>query len=81
MVNNVICRNCFLYKLNIELSEIVNVKDTISVIIKYVAEPYLWDEKGLPVPKERGLYFIDPLDKNPYKYTQLWTQGEMKIKI
>jgi aminopeptidase N len=64
------------YKLNIELSEIVNVKDTISVTIKYVAEPYLWDEKGLPVPKERGVYFIDPLDKNPYKYTQLWTQGE-----
>jgi aminopeptidase N len=64
------------YKLDISFSETINVRDTILVTIKYVAEPYLWNEKGLPVPKERGLCFIDPLDKNPYKYTQLWTQGE-----
>lgn len=64
------------YKLNIDLDERVNLNDTISLVIKYIAEPYEWENKGLPVPKERGAYFIDPLDKNPFKYTQLWTQGE-----
>ncbi|MBX7225338.1 MAG: M1 family metallopeptidase [Chitinophagales bacterium] len=64
------------YKLNIDLPTAVTVGDTLSVAIAYIAEPYKWEDKGLEVPKERGGYFIDPLDKNPYKNTQFWTQGE-----
>ena len=64
------------YKLILDLPADVTVGDTLSVTISYIAEPYKWESKGLEVPKERGGYFIDPLDKNPYKHTQFWTQGE-----
>lgn len=64
------------YLLSIYFDQTIDIKDTILVVIDYLAEPYLWSEKGLKTPKERGAYFIDPLEKNPYKYTQLWTQGE-----
>ena len=64
-------------KLTISLGKSYTPKDTLKIIIDYVAQP----EKIKPIPgeenkSEKGLYFINPLGKVKGLPTQLWTQGE-----
>ncbi len=54
----------------IELESMLTRKDTFSIIIDYVARPYLNAS-----PDNRGLYFINSDGQNPYLPKQIWTQG------
>lgn len=47
------------------------------VFIEYVAKPNeLEKEGGNAITDSRGLYFINPLEIDPHKPRQIWTQGE-----
>jgi len=47
------------------------------VFIDYTAKPNeLEKEGGNAITDSRGLYFINPLGKDPHKPRQIWTQGE-----
>jgi len=51
--------------------------DTIQLFIQYTAKPNDLPKEGSEViTEEKGLYFIDPLGNDPFKPTQIWTQGE-----
>lgn len=64
-------------KLNIDLEKNFARKDTFVVQIKYVAKPNELTVKGSDaILSDKGLYFINPLEKEPNKPRQLWTQGE-----
>ncbi|MEZ5001717.1 MAG: M1 family metallopeptidase [Chitinophagales bacterium] len=60
----------------VDLNRIYNIDEQFTLFIEYSAHPYTLEEKGIDQSYGRGLYFIDPLDKNPLKPTQLWTTGE-----
>ena len=61
----------------IHLDKTYTHADTVVVFIDYVAKPNeLETEKGSAITDAKGLYFIDPLDEDPSKPTQIWTQGE-----
>lgn len=61
----------------IKLDKTYSRKDTFNIYIEYTAKP---DERKTggseAITSDKGLYFIDPLDKDPKKPTQIWTQGE-----
>jgi aminopeptidase N len=61
-------------KLKIDLEKYYTANDQIKIVVNYVAQPYLVD--SMQVENGRGVYFIDVEDKNPYKPTHMWTQGE-----
>ena len=61
-------------KLTIDLLKYYTSNDQLTLSIDYIAMPYTQD--NVQIDKGRGLYFIDADDKNPYKSTHLWTQGE-----
>ncbi len=64
-------------QLRIYLPEVVNSKDTIEVEINYTAFPERNSGSGSEaITDNKGLYFIDPLDKIPGKPSMIWTQGE-----
>ncbi len=65
-------------KLKIELNKTYNLEEQFTLFIEYTSHPYALEEKGIDQTYGRGVYFIDPLDKNPLKPTQLWTTGETK---
>lgn len=44
--------------------------------IEYTAAPYELEQKGVIPSSGRGVYFIDPLDYNPHKPLQVWTQNQ-----
>lgn len=51
--------------------------ERFKVFIDYTAKPNELNEKGsAAISAAKGLYFIDPLDEDPEKPTQIWTQGE-----
>jgi aminopeptidase N len=64
-------------KLKIQLEKKYNYKDTLILTIQYTAKP---DEKekggSAAIKDDKGLYFINTSMKEPYKPTQIWTQGE-----
>jgi aminopeptidase N len=64
-------------KLKIRLEKKYSNKDTLLITIHYTANP---DEKekggSAAIKDDKGLYFINTNNKEPYKPTQLWTQGE-----
>ncbi|MFT4681502.1 MAG: aminopeptidase N, partial [Flavobacteriales bacterium] len=61
----------------IHLDQEYSMKDTVKIFVDYVAKPEeLKTEKGTAITDAKGLYFIDPLDEDPAKPTQIWTQGE-----
>lgn len=63
--------------IKIELDRYYTRSEQIKIFIDYVAKP---EERkttsGVAVADDKGLYFIDPLDEDPNKPRQLWTQGE-----
>ena len=64
-------------KLNIKLGNTYARGEEYTVYIKYTARPEEVKEKGsAAITSAKGLYFIDPLDTDPNKPTQIWTQGE-----
>ncbi len=64
------------WKISIELNRVYKVDEQFTIFIEYTAHPYQLEEKGINLSAGRGMYFIDPMDKNPYKDMQLWTSGE-----
>jgi aminopeptidase N len=62
--------------LDIALDREYSPDEEFTLYIEYTAEPYRLEEKGIDLSSGRGLYFIDPWDKNPFKPTQIWSQGE-----
>lgn len=51
--------------------------DTLDVRIKYTAKPNERIIQGSDAIKaDKGLYFINPLNEEPHKPQQIWTQGE-----
>ncbi|MCS7004462.1 MAG: M1 family metallopeptidase [Cytophagales bacterium] len=64
-------------KLTIQLPKTYYRTDTLQIFIEYTAKPNLLKTKGSrAITEDKGLYFINPTGKNPYKPRQLWTQGE-----
>ena len=64
-------------KLKIPLPNRAYKEDTLSLCIKYVAQPEKVSQKGSSaISMAKGLYFINADKSNPKKSRQLWTQGE-----
>ncbi len=66
-------------KMTIQLDRIYSREEQFEIFIKYTAKPNEIRDKFPEITEDNiGLFFIDPLDENPLKPTQLWTQGEME---
>ena len=64
-------------QLRIALDTTYNRKEQYEIYIQYTANPSRVKQEGsAAITDARGLYFIDPNDKDPDKPTQIWTQGE-----
>jgi len=64
-------------QLTIKLDKIYKKGEAYIVYIKYTAKPEEVIQKGsTAIQDAKGLYFIDPLEEDPEKPTQIWTQGE-----
>ncbi|MFB6258871.1 MAG: M1 family metallopeptidase [Flavobacteriales bacterium] len=64
-------------KLRIDLDSTYTRRDTFRIYIDYTAKPTELKRKGSQaISSAQGLYFIDPMDKDADKPTQIWTQGE-----
>ncbi|MEO7922572.1 MAG: M1 family aminopeptidase [Chitinophagaceae bacterium] len=66
------------WNLRIKLDRVYKASETYTIYIDYTAKPDEFEEKyskgdflGI-----KGMYFIDPLDEDKEKPTQIWTQGE-----
>lgn len=65
------------FKLEISLPDTVAGGEQIAIYIDYVSRPNELEETySEAIESDIGLYFIDPLDEDSTKPTQLWTQGE-----
>ncbi len=63
--------------IHIPLTKTYSRTDTLVLVIDYTAKPNELPKSGSDaITEEKGLYFIDPLDTDPKKPTQIWTQGE-----
>jgi aminopeptidase N len=63
--------------LKIQLEKKIPSQDSIKLSISYVASPDLKEKGGSRAIKDdKGLYFINTDNQEPYKPIQLWTQGE-----
>ncbi|MBL4652643.1 MAG: M1 family metallopeptidase [Flavobacteriales bacterium] len=61
----------------IELDKEYTRKDTFKLYIEYTAKPNELKHGGSEaITSDKGLYFIDPLNEDPEKPSQIWTQGE-----
>lgn len=64
-------------KLYVTLDKAYSRKDTFELYIQYTAKPNELNNTGSKAIKEnKGLYFINPLNKINNKPQQVWTQGE-----
>lgn len=65
-------------KLRVQLGKAYTREDTVELYIKYVAKPNeLEDVEGsAAISGDKGLYFINPQGRHPYKPRQIWTQGQ-----
>ncbi len=64
-------------ELQIELDREYTKLDTFKIYIEYTSKPNDLIVKGsAAITADKGLYFIDPLDEDPEKPSQIWTQGE-----
>lgn len=64
--------------LTITLDKTYKNTESYTVFIDYVAKPDELEKVGgsAAISSDKGLYFINADGKDPYKPTQLWTQGE-----
>lgn len=64
-------------KLAIKLDNLYIKDEEYTLNISYTARPEEVTQKGsAAITSAKGLYFIDPLETDPDKPTQIWTQGE-----
>lgn len=64
-------------KLNVSLASDLLLKDTLQLLIQYIAKPNeIKTGTGKAISDARGLYFINPLGTDPNKPRQIWSQGE-----
>ena len=64
-------------KLNIHLDKEYKADETYTVFIDYKAKPNDHKSAGSQaIQEDKGLYFINPLGKDPEKPKEIWTQGE-----
>ncbi len=64
-------------QITIRLPKPYTKHDTVRVYVDYVAKPNELEEGGSnAITSDKGLYFINPLKKEPGKPRQIWTQGE-----
>lgn len=64
-------------KLQIELPNTLKRGDTTVIYLDYTAYPGKGGVSGSSaITSSKGLFFIDPRNEDPYKPTQIWTQGE-----
>ena len=64
-------------EIHIALPREFTTKDTLIVFVDYTAKPNELTEGGSnAITSDKGLYFINPLGKEPGKPRQIWTQGE-----
>jgi len=64
-------------QLTIDLNKTYTKGEEYTVYVNYIARPEDVKQKGSKnITEAKGLYFIDPLDEDPEKPTQIWTQGE-----
>jgi aminopeptidase N len=65
------------FNLYIRLDRVYTRKEEYTIFIEYVAKPNELKEQGSnAITSDKGLYFINPLGKEPNKPRQIWTQGE-----
>ena len=63
--------------LRIALDRTYKQGENLKLFIEYKAFPYREEAGGsAAIVSDRGLYFIDPDESDPYKPTQIWTQGQ-----
>lgn len=63
--------------LEIDLDKLYTKDETYTIFIDYTAKPDELVENSNEVTYDnKGLFFINPDGKDPYKPTQIWTQGE-----
>ena len=64
-------------ELAIELDKNYSKNDSLKIYIEYTAKPNDLIVSGdNAIASGKGLYFIDPLNQDPEKPSQIWTQGE-----
>ena len=64
-------------QLTLKLENKISSNDTILLTLRYTALPdSLVDENGKAIRNNKGLYFVNTKKDEPFKPTQLWTQGE-----
>lgn len=64
-------------QLDIKLNKTYNRDESYTLVIDYTAKPNEGPSSGsAAITSDKGLFFIDPLDENANKPTQIWTQGE-----
>lgn len=64
-------------QLSLKLEKKLNPNDTIILTLRYTALPdSVVDDNGKAIRDNKGLYFINTDKTEPYKPTQIWTQGE-----
>ncbi len=63
----------------ITLDKYYSKRDTFKVFIDYVARPEELPRGGsAAITSDKGLYFINPDNSDPFKPQQIWTQGEVQ---
>ncbi len=64
-------------KLRLKLERRLSTLDSVTIVLRYIARP---DEgeagKGGAIRDDKGLYFINTDNSEPFKPIQIWTQGE-----
>ncbi len=64
-------------KLRISLDRVYTRDEEFKIIIDYTAKPNEGPSSGsAAITSDKGLFFINPLNENPNKPQQIWTQGE-----
>lgn len=64
-------------QINIALDKVYKRKEKLTIVIDYTAKPNEGETGGSSaISMDKGLYFINPLGKDPNKPQQIWTQGE-----
>ncbi len=65
------------YEIIIDLPKEYKKGEEFTLYIKYTARPEKVKQKGSgAITSAKGLYFVNPLEIDPNKPTQVWTQGE-----
>src|SRR5205085_3905407 len=63
--------------LKIHLDRLYTKEESFTLYINYIARPDQLPQGGsAAIRSDKGLYFIDADSLDPYKPTELWTQGE-----